>query len=225
MERCHRDPVEASGEPSGMEQRALGDDTAVGGRIRGDGPLQPGLTGKSHLRSEAQQAGRVERLDPPEIEGIADPQFVGMPTTPAHADSTHESVEHTTCRPEEIAGEPAALASDPADRREHGVRRPWGVGGLHIGEHRATRPLRIGREGVGRAPAAQFGIGPRGLDPQVTHPTQCHVHRVPVGEGLAGYDGIDGVIAHDDLVHETVDEGSGEIGGERCHQPDPARGQ
>ncbi len=65
-------------------------------RVRPSGQrleLQPGAAGHPHLGAQSQQARRLDRLDAPEVERVADAQFVGVAAAAPQADAADHPVE------------------------------------------------------------------------------------------------------------------------------------
>ena len=206
-----------------MEQRSLLQAAAAVGGLHP--PFQPGLTGKAHLGAEPEQVPRFEGLDPPEVDGVAYAELVGVAAAPAQPDSADDAVHGAPHQPQPLAGEPAPLTADALDRGEHRVGCDLALDDLHVAQHGAAGPARVGRERVGGGAAPQLGVGPGGRDVEVHHLAQGHLDGLAVAQRFAGDDLADGVVVHHDLVHQAVDERSGEVGRERGHQPDPARRQ
>ena len=88
MERVEREPVEPTeqaprGEEGGLMKRR-------DGAILFDPPLEERLAGNLHLGVEKQPPGRVDLVDPPEVQGLALPQNLGVTTTPPKPDAPDE---------------------------------------------------------------------------------------------------------------------------------------
>ena len=77
VKRRNRPPVSMTGEPARPEDRPL----AVGRHpviVLAHRQLQPGQARQLHLRAQPQQFSRLDRLHPPEVQGVAGEQMPGI---------------------------------------------------------------------------------------------------------------------------------------------------
>ena len=84
--------------------------------MRRDRPRQPGHAWQAHLGSQAEALRRHDRLDPPEVECVADSQL--RPTAPSQAGAPDELVHHAAHLPQQPAAVPALLSPDGAQLGE-----------------------------------------------------------------------------------------------------------
>lgn len=71
VKRQHREPVQPAAQALGDKHGALG---VLGALWIGlDAEFEPSLAGESHLGAQAHKPTRIHLLDPPEVDGVADP--------------------------------------------------------------------------------------------------------------------------------------------------------
>ena len=93
-------PVEKAEQTNGVEYRRLANHRAVAVRL--DLELEPGASGKLHLRDQTQPAVRLVGLDPPEIDGISHRQLLRVAATTPHAHPTEQQINETAQPPQPI---------------------------------------------------------------------------------------------------------------------------
>src|SRR6478736_3751070 len=99
VDRAEQIPVGHADVTGGIEHRGLADLGAL--LLAGiDFELQPQASGYLHLGGEAQQAIRLEPLDPPEIDRVAYPQVDGVAPPAPQSDAASQRVEQSACPPE-----------------------------------------------------------------------------------------------------------------------------
>ena len=194
------------------------------GPAAGDGtgpPLDPRIAGQLHLRVEPEQVG-LDRVDSPEVEGLAHEDLVGMPPTPPQSDAADELVDRPPDDPERFEAVPPAFTADPAHHTLHVLGAGVDDGGSGVLVHGSSRPLRVpGRRprrsltrGETRPPSGDVEIGDRrdgGLD------RRGHAERLMIGQrGGAG-------VGDDDVVLQTVDQAVGQRLRQRGHHVHPVR--
>ena len=70
---------------------------------------------------KTQQPVGLERLDPPEVDRVADAKPHGITPSSTQAGPTDEHVEEPSCAPEERPLVPPHLATDPLDGSERSL--------------------------------------------------------------------------------------------------------
>ena len=103
-----------------VEERSLFDPSTV--PVGKDLELQPGSSGELHLGPQAQQMGWLERLDPPEVHGLADAKLAGVAATSSHAYPAKYPVDEPPNLPQSVASRPSAVAAECA----HDVKDRFG---------------------------------------------------------------------------------------------------
>ena len=84
-------PVQVPRETVRVEERSLFYPGTVD--VGKDLELQPRSSRKLHLGPQAQEMGWLERLDPPEVHGLADAELAGVAPTPSHAHPAEHPVD------------------------------------------------------------------------------------------------------------------------------------
>jgi len=80
-----------------VEERSLFDSGTV--HVGNDLELQPRSSREFHLGPQAQKMGRLERLDPPEVHGLADAELAWVATTASHAHPAEHPVDKASKLP------------------------------------------------------------------------------------------------------------------------------
>ncbi len=217
MQRVDAVPVEEPGQPGGVELGGLPDGRAA--LLLRHLELEPGPPGDLHLGSQPQPPIRLPGLDPPEVERVSHGEDLRVPPAPADTDAADEEVEEAAEAPEETGVVPAALAADPADRRERlRRRRPdphhAGVDEPGANPHPAVAggPRACRREGVGPARRGELLVLVR--ESTLHRPVQAHRH--DCGEEPAGR-----VVPHDGRVAHALDQLAPDARVDRRRQAEP----
>src|SRR5271155_643897 len=131
-----RRPLDASQHPSedavvdGGEQVPVGEadiaERVKDGRLTNHGlpprgidfELQPQPSGDLHLRRQAQQMARLQALDAPEVDRVADSQVKRIPAPAAPPDAAAQRVEQAPQPPEPVGRIPTGIPADALDRHE-----------------------------------------------------------------------------------------------------------
>ena len=90
--------------------------------VRHDFELEPRASRQLHFRREPQSSARFVRLDPPEVEGVADGRRFGIAPPATHPHAAHQQVDRAPDSPQPRAEIPAALAPNPRDGNKRAVR-------------------------------------------------------------------------------------------------------
>ena len=209
-----------------MVDRLLVEDRAAAVGLL-DPELEPGLPGHSHLGAQAQQVARLEALDPPPVQRVADGEPVGVAASAAQSGPTDEAVHQPARDPSQAPGVPAAPSADALDDVPQGVgvgidmalplvtaddaAGPLGI----LGQRRGGRPGRRRRvPGGGDVELADAGQGQ--LD-RAVHPGQA----VLGGGHEAAQVGLGG----DRFMDQGLDQRASDSGGHGGDQTDPVAGQ
>lgn len=122
VKRVDAVPVGEPEQSGRMEGRRLADPGAVIASL--DLELEPRTPRELHFGDEAKPSIGLERFDTPPVEGIADPQSIGIPSTPAQSDAAKKQIEQAAELPETVEGIPTRFAPDATNGRERrGGRR------------------------------------------------------------------------------------------------------
>ncbi len=220
MERPHRPPVGAPDDAARHETGPLGDPCAAVVERFGD-PFEPRVARESHLGVEPEQV-LLDRLDPPEVERLADGDLVGVASTAAQPGTADELVDDTPDRPQRPEPVPAAGAADAADDALHvgGVGRD--LRRLRILVDGAAAPVRIPRLRCGRVVAGP-DARPSGRDVEVLDACDRRLDRRAGRLGGVVGQAQCGVVGDDHVVAQAVDQRCGQPTGEWRHQVDPVR--
>ncbi len=145
--------------------------------VRADPPLEPGVARQAHLCTQSHESLRFDRLDPPEVERVTDPELIGVTSTPSHPDAADGLVDPTPRRPQQRGHVPASGPSDARDRSEQRLRSHVGLDRLLVDEQQTTRPLGVGGQRVRRGAAWQRGVRPPRRDLQAGRSLECEARR------------------------------------------------
>ncbi len=92
--------------------------------------LQPGPSRDLHLRRKTKVMRRLERLDAPEVQRVADAEHGSVRSAPPNTNTSNQQIEEPAQPPEPVPCIPAGLTPDSLDgsecdrRRLRNLRRP-----------------------------------------------------------------------------------------------------
>ncbi len=176
----------------GPAVRAGGTERAGGtvcGRRRPSPRTSPARRGRAAAsRPAAAAVLRGDRLDPPEVQGVADPQVLGVAPSATQSDTADEAVHPAPDGPGERERVPAVVAADPLDHPPQRPRRRVDRPLPFVLVEAAARPVRVGGQRV--AGRTRHGGGrPAGDDLRLPHPAQGQESASSNGSGRPGASG------------------------------------
>src|SRR3954454_24926223 len=119
----------------------------------------------------------VDLLDPPEVDGVATAQPRGITPPATEADTAENAVQPSARLPGERPGVPTVFSAHSLDDPPQVDSRRGDARNALVDVQRATGPLRIARQRVGRR-ARPARIGPTGADVAVTDVGEREPHRI-----------------------------------------------
>src|SRR4051794_6551700 len=119
----------------------------------------------------------VDLLDPPEVDGVATAQPRGITPPSTKADTAEDAVEPSTHLPGERPGVPTVFSAHSLDDPPQVDSRRGDARDALVDVQRASGPLRIARQRVGRR-ARPARIGPACADVAVTDMREREPHRI-----------------------------------------------
>ena len=197
MDRHQRVPVEAARDPPRIEQGGLADlDFPRSGRR--DLELEPGAAGQFHFRPKAKEPGRLDLLDPPEVEGVARAEKVWMAASPPKPRPSDQGVQEAPEPPEPVAEVPAGVSADSLDGPERRLGRRRHPGRARVDD---SRPV-----GLSWLPIPErVGVAPAGLRVVPVLVLQRAADRLREAARANGKDAKGTIVAYDRLVANTLD--------------------
>ena len=226
MEGQDRDPVQSAAEPLREENGPLSVGRSARG-IRFGAEFEPGPARQLHLGAEPEEPATLDALDPPEVEGVARVQRLGVTATAAKAHSPHELVQHSAGGPGDGQGVPAVVAADPLDHLPELLDRGIGMLLLEIDVHGVAGPVGIAREEVGGS-TLDRRVLPARLDLADANALEGEAHRPAVrGEASLGLgdEAGDVVLVDDAVILQRGDDRDRERPRDRRDEVDPLRGE
>ena len=166
-------PVQVPEETVRVEERSLLDPSAI--YVGKDLELQPRSSRELHLGPQANQMRWLERLDPPEVYGLADTELARVAATPPHAHPAEHPVDEPPKLPQSVAGGPSGITAERAHDVEHRFGGCRTTGPMALEQH-ALVHRKLAAPGLVPAETGQTG-GPRRLDLVARHPGQRQLHR------------------------------------------------
>ena len=225
MERHDGPPVQLAQQTPRVEPRLLPEDAAtllvlLHGQVEPRQPRQP------HLGPQPQELpvrSIDDLLDPPPVDGVADPQVVRVAPASQQPGAAAEDVEPAADLPGQRPRVPAVGAADALDHRPQRLRAGSHGGGPLVDVEAAAGPVRVARHGIGGRARRRRG-GPAGRDVGVADPLQRQLDgAIEPDQSLRRVGDVadDVPVLDHHLVDEALDERAGDAVRDRCHDADP----
>ncbi len=184
--------------------------------------LEPRSTGHLHLGEETHGAVWLDGLYPPPVDGVADPELIGIGTPAPHPHATHQKVEKSPDAPQRLVGVPARRSPDPADRRETRLWRHRDTTGSRIDQAAFDSDTAIGgRHGARRGE----GVGPSRLGELVLLVAKRGLDGFGDALRLDSEDAARPIVVGDRCVGDALDQLAADARVERCHESEPEAAQ